>query len=273
MNDELKEAVDHLKTYGYCLLEDRIPSDVAKSLAGRCLELHDDDRYKQYITGDDHYQTLFGIMNLDDRAWTCASHPDTVSIARHFLGPSCRVVEACSKPTWPGATAPQKLHVDSASAFNEVPDVPWMINTIWMLTDFTVENGATGVVPMSHRSRRKHPPSEITPDSPLIKPVTGRAGSVMMWHGGLFHQARPNTSDQIRVGLNIAYNPSWFNNWIEGGHQPIWPETYERMPEDLQRLCPGRLGRDREQVYEQFGDRKRSTRGGQNLRDNEERMT
>ena len=53
--------------------------------------------------------------------------------------------------------------------------VPGMINTIWMLTDFTIENGATGVVPMSHRSRLKRPPSEITPESPLIKPVTGRA--------------------------------------------------------------------------------------------------
>jgi ectoine hydroxylase-related dioxygenase (phytanoyl-CoA dioxygenase family) len=130
--------------------------------------------------------------------------------------------------------------------------VPWMINTIWMLTDFTIENGATGVVPMSHRSRLRRPPPDIQSDSPLIKPVTGRAGSVMMWHGGLFHQARANTSSQIRVGLNIACYPRWFNNWIEGGHQPLWPETYERMPEATQRLCPGRQGREREKVYEQF---------------------
>ena len=80
---------------------------------------------------------------------------------------------------------------------------------------------------MSHRSRLKGPSAQITNESPLIKPITGRAGSVMMWHGGLFHMARANTSDQIRVGLNIAYYPRWFNNWIEGGHQPLWPETYE----------------------------------------------
>ena len=248
-NPGIAEAVEHLYAYGYCLLEDRIPEDLARSLGRRCLELHADSEWQPSIIGDPHYQTLFGMLNLDDRVWTCAAHRDVVAIAGHFLGPSCRVVEACSKPTWPGAPA-QELHVDSASQFNEVPDVPWMINTVWMLTDFTVENGATGVVPLSHRSRLKRPPPEITPDSTLITPITGRAGSVILWHGGLLHLARPNTSDQIRVGLNIAYYPRWFNNWIEGGHQPVWPETYARMPESMQQLCPGRLGRTRDDVYE-----------------------
>ena len=198
---------------------------------------------------DAHYQTLFGMLNLDDRVWTCACHSDVVYIARHFVGPNCRVVEATSKPTWPGAPA-QVLHVDSAGHFATVPDVSWMINTIWMLTDFTEDNGATGVVPMSHRSRLKAPPPEITADSPLIKPITGPAGSVIMWHGGLFHMVRPNRSNQIRVGLNIAYYPRWFNNWIEGGHQPIWPETYARMPPEMKRLCPGLLGHTRAERYE-----------------------
>jgi len=249
MNNEVEWAVEHLKTYGYCLLEDRIPGDLAQNMAQRCLELHADPKLEPYIVGDEFYQSLFGMLNLDDRVWACASHPDVVAVARHFLGPNCRVVEACSKPTWPGAPR-QGLHVDSACEFSEVPDVPWMINSIWMLTDFTVENGATGVVPMSHRSRLKHPPPEIKADSPLIKPVTGWAGSVMMWHGGLFHMARANTSEQIRVGLNVAYYPRWFNNWIEDDHQPLWPETHDRMSPEMQSLCPGKLGRKREDVYE-----------------------
>lgn len=248
MDDQLKVAIDHLDTYGYCLLEDRIPAATARELAARCLEVHADPQYQSFIVGDQHYQTLFGMVNIDDRVWQCAAHPDTVAIARHFLGPHCRVVEACSKPTWPGAPA-QALHADSAGSFNQVPDVPWMINSIWMLTDFTVENGATGVVPMSHRSRCKRPPDNLDPS--LIRPVTGRAGAVMLWHGGTFHVARANTSSQIRVGLNIAYYPRWFNNWVEGGHQPIWPETYERMPPQMRQLCPGKLGRSRAELYEE----------------------
>ena len=140
------------------MLKDRIPREAALALGRRCLALHSAPRCLDYIVGDEYYQTLFGMLNQDDEVWSCAFHPDPVALARHFLGPRCRVVEACSKPTWPGAPA-QHLHVDSAGSFARVPDVPWMINSVWMLTDFTAANGATGVVPMSHRSRQPSPPA------------------------------------------------------------------------------------------------------------------
>ena len=40
------------------------------------------------------------------------------------------------------------------------------------------------------------------------------------------------------------------NNWVEGGHQPLWPETYARMPPEVQRLMPGLHGRRRGELYE-----------------------
>ena len=153
MNPELLEAVDHLQTYGYCLLEDRLPQSETRSMAADFLQLHADPEYDDYKTDVLPYETLFGMLNHDDRVWECAFHPDTLAIARHFLGERCRVVEAASKPSWPGFKGQWPMHVDSAGDFEDVPDVPWMINTIWMLTDFTTQNGATRVVPMSHRSR------------------------------------------------------------------------------------------------------------------------
>ena len=249
MNSGVDEAIKHLEAFGYCVLPDRIPGDLARQMAERFIELVDDPQHAAAITGDEYYQSLFGMLNLDDRVWTCASHPDVLAVAQHFLGTHCRVVEACCKPTRPGAP-PQGLHVDSAGVFARVPDVPWMINTIWMLSDFTAANGGTGIVPMSHTSRLKSPPPEVGPDSQLIKPIEGAAGSVLLWHGGAWHQARANTSEEIRIGLNVAYYPRWFNNWIEGGHQPVWPETYQRMPEVYRALCPGRQGHAREDMYE-----------------------
>ena len=246
---DVQEAIEHLDTYGYCILEGRLTDEVADSMAERFLELHADPELKDQIHGDEYYQTLFGMVNRDDRVWNCASHPDAVAVARHFLGEKARIAEACSKPTWPAAPA-GPLHTDDGAFFQQLPGVPWLINSMWMLTDFTVENGATGMVPLSHRSGLKKPPPEYSDDSPFIKAITGKRGSVAMWHGGMFHQSRANVSDQIRVGLNIAYYPLWFNIWIEGGHQPVWPETFERMPPEMQQLCPGRLGRRREDVYE-----------------------
>lgn len=248
-DDAIHDAIESLDVMGYCLLADLLPRDWAREFARGCLDRHNDAACAADVVGDRHYQTLFGMMNRDDRTWRCASHPSAVAVARHFLGPHCRVVEACSKPTWPGAPH-QPLHVDSAGHFERVPDVPWMINSIWMLTDFTEENGATGVVPMSHRSRHRAPPADLDPDGSLVRPITGRAGSLLMWHGGTLHMARGNAGDSVRVGLNVAYYPRWFNNWIENNHQPVWPETFERMPESMQQLCTGRQARSRDEAYE-----------------------
>ena len=250
MKKELLHAVDHLLTYGYCVLEDRLPAAVARSMAADFLKLHADPQYDHCKHIEPGYETLFGMMNYDDRVWDCAFHPDTVAIGRHILGERCRVVEACSKPNWPGARGQWPLHVDSVGEFAQVPDVPWMINSIWMLSDFSDENGATRIVPMSHRSRLKGPPAALEADNPMVATVTGRAGSVIMWHGGLFHGAGPNTGADIRVGLNIAFYPRWMNNWIEGGHQPLWPETYERIPPEFRSLCVGKVGKVREEKYE-----------------------
>ena len=111
MNRELLDAAEHLLTWGYCVLQDRLPEEQARAMAARFLELHDDPRFSEYNTDQKPYQTLFGMLNHDDRVWDCAFHPDTVAVARHLLGDRFRVVEAASKPSWPGykwAVAPAR---------------------------------------------------------------------------------------------------------------------------------------------------------------------
>lgn len=251
MKRDVATAIAHLDSYGYCVLKNRMKRDVCLSLAARCLELHEDPEWESYNAVEEHYATLYGMLNLDDRTWAFASHPDVVAVARHFLGDDCIVGQACSKPNWPGARS-GGLHSDDTHMFQRVPDIPWLINTMWMLTDFTVENGATGVVPMSHRLRLDGPPEGMGDDHPLVTPITGSAGSILLWHGGIFHTSRANTSDEVRVGLNIAYFTRWYNIWSEEGHQPLWRETYDRMPPEMRRLCPGRFGHTHEEVYELF---------------------
>jgi hypothetical protein len=85
VNDTIEAAIEQIQTYGYCILEDRLPNHIAQCLAQRCLDLHDDPKCKPFIIGGQFYQTLFGMLNLDDRVWTCASDAEVVAIARHFL--------------------------------------------------------------------------------------------------------------------------------------------------------------------------------------------
>lgn len=249
MSDDIIAAIEHLDTFGYCILTDRLPA-LAAELAGRCLEMQDDPQYQAYNTGSPgKSMNMSGMYNLDDRVWTFVTHPDVLAVVRHFLGDDCRVTEACAKPIWPGWHG-YGLHADEADLFHRVPEVPWLINTMWMLTDFTAAGGATAVVPMSHHCRFKTAPDHITEDSPLLKVVTGRAGSVLLWHGGTLHTATSNNSQQVRVGLNIAYHARWFNHYVNTHIEPIWPQTYEHMPADMQRLCSWRRGRTKAEVYE-----------------------
>jgi ectoine hydroxylase-related dioxygenase (phytanoyl-CoA dioxygenase family) len=82
-------------------------------------------------------------------------------------------------------------------------------------------------------------------------PVTGRRGSVFLWHGGIWHANGANTTtDQQRMGLNVAYYPPWWNLAREGGHQPIQPEVYARMPAALQQLNRNRVAQSRDELCE-----------------------
>lgn len=75
--------------------------------------------------------------------------------------------------------------------------------TIWMLDDFTEENGATGVVPGSHKQLRPPDRTDEWHDDGVV--LTGLRGSVAVLHGALWHTGRPNRTDKPRSCLLGMY--------------------------------------------------------------------
>ena len=107
-----------------------------------------------------------------------------------------------------------------------------LLQTMWMLTDFTAENGATLVVPGSHLKGRPPEPGEEAGEVA----ATGHRGSLLVWHGTLWHRAAANTSTgQHRLGANAGYIPRFI-------HRPReeWPllrsDLYESFPASLRQL-------------------------------------
>jgi len=248
-----QEAIEHLEVYGYCVIENAIPVEQCDQMAEKYFQLHEDpNSYSDFQSPGEIggiNQTLFGTINKDEMCWDCIAHPKVLEVVRYFLGPNARLGEACTKWIKPGATM-GGLHVDSTHDLPQpLPNVPWLINSIWMITDFTEENGATVFVPMSHKSRRG--PVGLSPNDKRICSIVGCRGSVVLWHGGVWHTNGPNISQgDHRMALNIAYYPAWWNCAREGGHQPVFPEEFERMPKELQDLCRHKVGRYRSEVYE-----------------------
>ena len=137
---------------------------------------------------------------------------------------------------------PQPMHGDDIVMARHLPlpHVPMMVTSMWALTDFTADNGGTRFVPGSHR----FPQTPESPDAPLDVDVCALempAGSVMVFHGSLWHAGGANvTDDDRRLGVNVQYCPG-FVRQQQNPYLGIPPEiaaTFSDRLLELARLPP-----------------------------------
>lgn len=98
----------------------------------------------------------------------------------------------------------QMIHRDRWAWGKYMQGIEPQLNTIWALTDFTEENGATQVVPGSvgWPDDRQAKPDEI-------RQAVMPAGSLLLYTGSVFHAGGENRSERDRIGLNITYSLAW----------------------------------------------------------------
>ncbi|HTX01861.1 MAG TPA: phytanoyl-CoA dioxygenase family protein, partial [Acidimicrobiales bacterium] len=99
----------------------------------------------------------------------------------------------------------QDLHVDWSSAV--APGEYQICNSIWMLDDFTPENGATRIVPGSHRSG-KLPRDELRDPKdhhPAEMLVLGRAGTCVVFNSHLWHGGTQNRTSSPRRAIHACF--------------------------------------------------------------------
>ncbi len=132
------------------------------------------------------------LANLVDKGEVferVVSHPQVLEFVRHVLGEDCKLSSLNARSTDPFWAEAQPLHCDAGAVSDERGF--WVCNTIWLLDNFTPDNGATRVVPGSHRWGRL--PQEVLADPAAPHPeqvlVTGESGTVVVmnthaWHGG-----------------------------------------------------------------------------------------
>jgi len=135
----------------------------------------------------------------------------------------------------PGQGA-QPIHRDRWAWGAHLKGIEPQLNTIWALTDFTVENGATQVVPGSSAwpDDRKAGAHEITQ-------AVMQAGSVLVYTGSVFHGGGANQSDQDRWGLNLTYALGWLRQ-EENQYLACPPEIARTLSPELQDLLGYALG-------------------------------
>jgi ectoine hydroxylase-related dioxygenase (phytanoyl-CoA dioxygenase family) len=103
-------------------------------------------------------------------------------------------------------------------------------NTLWAMTEFSERNGATRVIPGSHRREDR---LQFRHEDTV--PAEMPAGSLLLYTGALYHGAGANHSDSVRYGLNLTYSVSWLRQ-EENQYLAVPAEIARTFDEPLLRL-------------------------------------
>jgi ectoine hydroxylase-related dioxygenase (phytanoyl-CoA dioxygenase family) len=109
-------------------------------------------------------------------------------------------------------------------------------HVMWAMTDFTELNGATRVIPGSHKWEDK-----LRPQYEETVPAEMPKGSVFFYVGSVYHGGGANQSDERRLGINVGYTLSWLRQ-EENQYLACPPDVARTIDEDLAKLIGYRRG-------------------------------
>ena len=152
------------------------------------------------------------------------------------LGDRFKLSSLNARRVEPGCRQAQPLHADMAALPDE--NGSWVCNTIWLLDDFTVENGAPRVIPGTHRSGKL--PGAFIEDLAAPHPrevaITGGAGSVIVMDSHAWHGGTPNLTARPRTAVHAFY-ARWDKPQQQYQKKMLDQVVQDSMSPELRRLC------------------------------------
>ena len=175
---------------------------------------------------------LSGLIAKSPACRLMSVEPHILAVMDEFLLKSCRAYQLnLTQGIQIGPGEPQQLiHADDLMFGFEHPGREAMINCMWAVDDFTAENGATLLVPGSHKW-----PRERTPEPHEITQGAMPKGSVLIYFGSLLHAGGANCTARPRTGIVISYCLGWLRQ-AENQYLAVPPDIARTLPEELQRL-------------------------------------
>ena len=207
----------------------RVESELAQAMAAARVVKKDDP--KQFYPG--HTRRVTGLVSRSETVREVITHDLSEQLAQRHLSANCERIQlhvTAAVSIGPGARA-QLLHrEEDLFPFFPVPRPNLILASMWAINDFTANNGATLLVPGSHRweAERKATPGEVaSAEMP--------AGSVLYWLGGTLHGGGANTSNSWRYGVILTYSLGWLRQ-EENQYLDIPPEVLTTLTPELQAL-------------------------------------
>ena len=201
---DLKAHVADLETDGYTVLPPGKAKPVAffDELRETLLRLAVDDSSRNLGPESGLGSTLFHLLPRARILEEALLAPAPLALVTYLLGYRAKLSQSTGLIKEAGAK-PLAIHADHSGKIPAPwPSVAQYCNVTWVTTDYTRENGAVCVWPGSHRFCRPVPPDLVMAhDHPEVVVLEIPKGSVIVWHGSLWHGAVPRTSAGRRVTL------------------------------------------------------------------------
>lgn len=233
------EHIAEVEDQGYTILQNVIDDRVVEELLADVRRLENDLRRSP---ADNRFEgnattRTYNLLAHGDAWQQVPVRPEVLGVIEGVLGPGCLISSLASISLAPGETA-QVIHADDQVQPLAKPHAATVCNSMWALTDFTEANGATRIVPGSHRwdSPRYFDDGSIADEVTSI-PAEMTRGSVLVWHGSTWHGGGANTTaDEVRIGVAMNYCAGFIRQQ-ENQQLGIPAETMATFTPQLRQLC------------------------------------
>lgn len=251
-NDDLAEVAQALNEYGLVVLSELVDHSVIDTVLAELRPHADASEFGQSdFEGAKTRRTGAIPARSPTFRDSLAMHPAIMCLGDSVLGTtapwklsSTELIEVHpNQPT-------QSLHRDQwkYNYFDFPAEFETDLAGMWAMTDFTSANGATLVMPGSHKA-----PNDLRPEVTEGIPAEMPKGSLLLYTGSLYHGAGQNTTDEVRIGLSLQHCLGWLQ---AGEHFQLEcpPDQVQGWSEELLRFIGYRMFGDSLGVYRDSED-------------------
>ncbi|MGH7812479.1 MAG: phytanoyl-CoA dioxygenase family protein [Candidatus Binataceae bacterium] len=201
--DQIQAHIDRVERDGYMIVENAIEPELLDWIESEISRVQRESNAVLSQNAFGGFKTVrVGNLLVHGKAFEAIPvHSNILPIVEGVLGDGPLVSSLSSISIGPGEAA-QGIHSDDILIPLEKPHRAIICNTMWAIAGFTEENGATRIVPGTHKL--DHSPQYGKHYDSI--PAAMKRGSVLVWHGSLWHGGGANrTVDQVRIGIAMNY--------------------------------------------------------------------
>jgi ectoine hydroxylase-related dioxygenase (phytanoyl-CoA dioxygenase family) len=226
-----------LDTDGYLVIENLMDERLLEQVRCRVEELFEQEgaqagvEFKQ----EPHSRRLANLVDKGEVFERVIDTPQILDCMEHVLGPRFKLSSLNVRSADPNNGWAQPLHADSGAVADDRGY--WVCNSVWMLDDFTEQNGAIRMVPGSHRwgMAPEQALDDLYAPHPQEVLLTGRAGTVVVMNAHMWHGGTANRTAAQRRAMHVYYT-RWDKPQQQYQKRLLRPEVQGRLSASARRI-------------------------------------